>query len=137
MNIRHKFRVWDEDESKWRTGCSLDQDGTIVSDWGKEKSHWKCEFLAAVVGNESKELYEGDIIKFYHNGKNFIGIINTNTYWNGFCVFYNDDGYCACIPDPLQETNLAFDTPELIGNIHEHSHLVEGFILDWYKEYYE
>lgn len=70
-----------------------------------------------------KEIYEDDILKFYHNNKEFVCVVGWNNKVGAWCIRFKDEVILGTRPlgewlcDYLMEKN---------GNIHDNPKLLEG-----------
>ena len=95
-----------------------------------ENGEWVYGYLADEVGQFSlfydkngKEIYEDDILKFYHNNKEFVCVVGWNNKVGAWCIRLKYEAILGIRPlgewlcDYLMEKN---------GNIHDNPELLEG-----------
>lgn len=69
-----------------------------------------------------KEIYEGDILRFHHNNKEYVCIVGWNNEVGAWCIRFNGIGYVGI--RPLGEWICEYKI-ELIGNIFDNKELLE------------
>lgn len=108
MNREIKFRAWDREE------MHEDQLAKYLLSQGFDNSQWKDEFVfmqfTGLKDKNGKEIYEGDILKSLYTGILFSV---------GF-----DKGAFKCESGMISLSPHLFHKSEIIGNIYEHSHLL-------------
>ena len=117
-----RFRAWDSYQKKM---MSWDEIGE--ADSKNYLSLWNvligaCENIVpmqftGLLDRNGKEIFEGDIVKINHTQNPIIGVVAHGDY-NG--------GYFLKGVDPRYSYHLSSEEiREIIGNIHEHPHLLE------------
>ena len=119
-----KFRAWDKSENRMhenvQTGIYQDPDETISFEDILNLARFELMQYTGLKDKNGKEIYEGDICRYFNPEDK-----------DGICEIEED--YALWISGTIKETNLL--TPlfylkcssewEVIGNIHEHSHLLK------------
>lgn len=70
-----------------------------------------------------KEIYEDDILKFYHNNEEFVCVVGWNNKVSAWCIRLKYEVYVGI--RPLGEWLCDYKM-EVIGNIHNNPELLEG-----------
>lgn len=119
MSRENKFRAWDEINNKWIDGCDLimESSGRV---WAGDVNNppmiqIKSENVVFFTGLKDKHgtgIFEGDIVQF----KSIRDIIER------YEVEYTNYGEWAI---GMHRLSMRFRSCEVIGNVHEHSHLLE------------
>lgn len=118
-----KFRAWDKGTSTLRDVLVIDwANGFIDLSGGLIEKKLREVVLLQYTGLKDKngtEIYEGDI---YKDSLGYIYKVEFDEFRCGFVPFSKDDG-CGCCSDEVVPWS---DDGEVIGNIYEHPHLLEG-----------
>lgn len=137
-----KFRAWDVERGKYRSGTDnlmMDLSGRLYWQFGygapdmlPKDASFVIEQFTGLQDANSVDIYEGDIIRWDYmdsGGRSFIGLVVAGPsfeiitddwgiahYSNGFAIQFLDGSGYTC-----------FDgrSVSVIGNIHEHPHLLE------------
>ncbi len=120
----YKFRAWHESDkemvyfnnSKW----GRDQYQSIhlsILMRGEHEDGTLMQYTGLNDCND-KEIYEGDIVKVHSRGFTFIVVIDSLCPYEGVNVTFTRDREARMIHNPL------WGDPEIIGNIHENSDLI-------------
>lgn len=70
-----------------------------------------------------KEIYEGDILRFYFNSDEYIVYVGFNSEVGAWCVAFKGSGYVGTTP--LGKMLCEYDGMEVIGNIHDNPELIK------------
>ena len=77
------FKVYNTDDNKLETHFKIHPDGTVESDWGKDKPHWKLLRGTGVMDGD-REIFEHDL--YLDDDDNLYEV----TYMDGCFAFEND-----------------------------------------------
>lgn len=111
-----KFRFWDS--NNWMLGKL-----TLVEECGIIDMAWSWDYADQYTGlkdKEGKEIYEGDIIRFYYKGKGW-GILVLVKWMDDRASFgWTYRRAFGTFEDMMDDFEI-----EIVGNIHEHPELLE------------
>jgi len=108
-----KFRAWDEGLNKFHFPKLWDK--SMPSNWEK---WYVLQQYTGLKDKNGKEIYSGDLIKSGKTGLNYKVVWDDeNAAWESLCTNPERD-YCL-MP-------YSWCDGEIIGNIHEHKHLLEA-----------
>ena len=115
--MEHKYRVWDIPEQKMQyEGFCIEPDGSLV--WLNDaKPEPDSYVLMQSTGLKDKNVWEGDIVKMTDGTLNIVYLGRT----------YTNEPYEFKL-QAIDKSGFSFDFRniiEVIGNIHEHKHLLE------------
>lgn len=69
-----------------------------------------------------KEIYEGDILRFYDNNKEYVCVVGWNNEVGAWCIRFKEEEYIGI--RPLGEWIFEYKI-EVIGNIYDNKELLE------------
>ncbi|TDM32711.1 hypothetical protein ETI11_01345 [Macrococcoides canis] len=133
-----KFRAWDEviDQMFIPDSIHFDSKG-MVDGIGSKKTVFGIEDFELMQSTglhdkNGKEIFEGDIVKVSQDDEYFISFVKNMIEFDcpGFDVPFPDDWNYEC--NVLSHVMNTEQNIEIIGNIHEHSELLEedGDVID-------
>lgn len=128
-----KFRAWDKDLSKYLEGCEI---SSLMADFDAEgdgreiiikqicPARYIFEQYIGLKDKNSKEIYEGDIVRFYYKGK-IVGDFKVKydeevAWFLGENLVKNEDGVKTEESFFLSE----YQSVRVTGNIHENPELL-------------
>ena len=133
MNDRFKFRVWNKEQNRFHHSfcCDITASGTLVISQGIEgkkyivdDDNYVVQQSTGLKDKNGKLIYEGDIVVFYFDNDEMVGVISWSPeYQVGFYVNTTDyfkDKY-------VTDYELLYgEKYEVIGHIYENPELLEG-----------
>lgn len=133
MSREIKFRVWDKASNVYLKNTKEPQDDNLFIEEINRKgsgiyevTNWGDAIIEQFTGLKDKngiDIYESDIVivKYCDNGDSYTETVTvTNTNGKGYSPFNWESSCDGC------DCNLEINSIEVIGNIHQHSHLLES-----------
>lgn len=128
-----KFRAWDKDLCKYLEGCEI---SSLMADFDAEgdgreiiikqicPARYIFEQYTGLKDKNGKEIYEGDIVRFYYKGK-IVGDFKVKydeevAWFLGENLVKNEDGVKTEESFFLSE----YQSVRVTGNIHENKYLI-------------
>ena len=138
MNREVKFRGKSTTNKEWKYGIpiALDdstitvEDEGVFNDGSASPFFSKWDFvISETIGQFTgfhdqnwKEIYEGDILRFYDNNKEYVCVVGWNNEVGAWCIRFKGEEYFGI--RPLGEWIFEYKI-EVIGNIYDNKELLE------------
>ncbi len=140
MSREIKFRAWDTKvrQPMWdHEGClsllllhGRVLNGTAAEEGKEHLERFKIMQYTGLKDKNGKEIYEGDILRDDCNELHEVVFGKLPLNKSGDCVCTYEAFYCKCYGKlgqaPFYECQNIGEWMEIIGNIYEHSHLLDG-----------
>ena len=115
-----KFRAWDKIKKKMHHTYAMHNGKAFGSLLFRFKpnmysDNFKLMQLTGLRDKDGKEIYEGDIVEYYHK---YLGLPVT------FGVVFFEGGFCQAKKDREPDVWYDWNTLKVIGNIHENPELL-------------
>ncbi len=128
-----KIRAWDKEEESWidiKYLGMIEGEITILESWDDDLPYfiedlgktWELMQFTGLTDKNGKEIFEGDVIRIEHpfRGSTHIGEVIKEAY-----TYNVKDFYFSHYDIPGDAFSEGTEYMEVIGNIHEHSHLLD------------
>ncbi|EJW95592.1 protein containing YopX domain protein [gut metagenome] len=132
MNREIKFRGKDLIHNEWiYGGLAEDKKGNAVilpkANWQKGGCVNKDTIgqFTGLYDTNGKEIYEGDILRFYFNGDEYIVHVVFNGKTGAWCVTFKGCTEADTTPLGLELSFCEYIGIEVIGNIHDNPELIK------------
>lgn len=133
-----KFRAWDKEDESWIDIKSLgmmEGEITILEEWDDDLPYfiedlgktWELMQSTRLTDKNGKEIFEGDIVRTEHDNFSMDEVPPEYKPYVGF-IKYVKTGYSIITKDTYHPclSNIRITNIEVLGNIHEHSHLLDN-----------
>jgi len=122
---RFRFRAWDIENKKMWSWDDLLKEAEILKSFFRNefwainppKYMWKRMQSIGLLDDEKIEIYQGDIVKWVTQKDSKTGVV----YWRSSAVQYQ-----IKVDRFISPFTFKYKEIKVIGNIHEHPHLLEG-----------